>query len=191
MAKIINKINDQLSKSPQEPFFSLEFFPPKTIAGVENLYTRMERMATLNPLFIDITWSAGGSGVEDLATSIAEHVQKYISVDVLLHLSCTNLTKDMLRVILTKAKNLGIKNILALRGDPPKGALVWEPIEGGCNNAKELVSFIRSEFGDYFGIAVAGFPEGHPDGRTHGEDFKLYIQRLKEKVDAGADFILT
>lgn len=197
--KIIDKILAHAGKSNGEPLFSFEFFPPKTMAGVENLYTRMERMTALEPLFIDITWGANGI-TEELSTTIAQHAQKYLDVDVLMHITCNYLTKEDMKRILLKIKDMGIKNILALRGDPVKGSVKWQPHEGGFVNATELVTFIRAEFGDYFCVAVAGFPEGHPDiitptSRTSElvdtAAYDLYIRHLKDKVDAGADFILT
>lgn len=183
MVKIIDKINQSISA----PFFSFEFFPPKTEAGVENLYLRMDRMTALQPIFVDITWGAGGC-TRDLTMAISEYTQTYFGVDALMHLTCTNLTLSNLKDILKNARELGIQNILALRGDPPKGALQWEPIPGGCNNAIDLVKLIRKEHGDYFGIAVAGFPEGHPHSKESLQDEVRY---LKQKVDAGADFVLT
>jgi methylenetetrahydrofolate reductase (NADPH) len=127
MVKIIEKLNKQQDQSV--PYFSFEFFPPKTEAGVENLYLRIDRMSSLNPLFVDITWGAGGS-TKELTMGISQYCQKYFGVDVMMHLSCTNLRIDEIKSILQMAKDAGIQNILALRGDPPKGAISWEPIPG-------------------------------------------------------------
>ena len=129
MVKIIEKIRLAQCQSPSEPFFSFEFFPPKTDAGVENLYLRMERMTGLHPIFVDITWGAGGS-TKDLTLAISKYTETYFGVDVLMHLSCTNLAIDELKVVLEAAKAAGVHNILALRGDPPKGAVTWEPLPG-------------------------------------------------------------
>ena len=183
--KIIDKIRQ--NQNNPEPFFSFEFFPPKTEAGVENLYLRMDRMTSAQPLFIDITWGAGGC-TKDLTMAICEYTQTYFGVDTLMHLTCTNLTVEEIKKILKSAKDMGLKNILALRGDPPKGAISWEPTPGGCNNAIDLVKLIRSEHGNYFCIGVAGFPEGHPYSKDRKDQDLIY---LKEKIDAGADFILT
>lgn len=226
MVKIIEKIAAASSTEPDAiPFFSFEFFPPKTEAGVDNLYLRMERMTAMQPVFVDITWGAGGS-TKDLTMAISEYTQTYFGTEVLMHLTCTNLTVDELKGVLKAARAAGIQNILALRGDPPKGALNWRPIKDGLNNAIDLVKLIREEHGDYFCIAVAGFPEGHPysspsrnsspagkgpnpdtavnspppvpvtNGNGNGEGGKCScsvedIDYLKQKVDAGADFILT
>jgi len=182
------KIIDKLLNHPVEPYFSLEFFPPKTEAGVENLFLRMDRMTALQPLFVDVTWGPGGS-TKDLTMAICEYTQKYMGVDALMHLTCTNLKVEEITTILQAAKDAGIQNILALRGDPAKGSIVWEAYPGGLKNATDLVRLIRREFGDYFCIGVAGFPEGHPNSSTGS--YQQDIRFLKEKIDAGADFVLT
>lgn len=206
MGKIIDQLHVHRSNrskvsDTKTPFFSLEFFPPKTDEGVSNLYLRMDRMTLLQPLFVDITWGAGGS-TKDLTMAISEYSQTYFGVDVLMHLTCTNLTINEIKTILNSAREVGIQNILALRGDPPKGKLQWEAVPGGCQTAVDLVKIIREAHGDYFCIGVAGFPEGHPATRqsrvrVNGADedrdksLETDIAHLKEKVDAGADFILT
>jgi methylenetetrahydrofolate reductase (NADPH) len=181
------KIIDKLLHSPVEPYFSFEFFPPKTEAGVENLYLRMDRMTTLQPVFIDVTWGAGGS-TRDLSMNICRYAQTYFGTDALMHVTCTNLRIDEIKEILKIAREAGIENILALRGDPSKGSVSWEPCPGGVQNATELVQLIRQEHGDYFCIGVAGFPEGHPNSIAGYEDD---LKHLEEKVHAGADFVLT
>jgi methylenetetrahydrofolate reductase (NADPH) len=184
--KIIDKIKSKTSNTPGNYLFSYEFFPPKTSAGLENLYNRIDRMSSLEPLFIDVTWGAGGS-TKELTMTICEYCSKYLGVDTMMHITCQGLTVSQLKDILTAAKDAGICNILALRGELPNGTYIWEPVDGGFNHAIELVQFVRQTFGDHFCIAVAGFPEGHPQS----SDSKDEIMRLKEKVDAGADFILT
>jgi methylenetetrahydrofolate reductase (NADPH) len=134
-----------------------------------------------------VTWGAAAS-TKSLTMAICEYAQKYFGVQVLMHLTCTGQTREQIRQILLQAKEMGIRNILALRGDPPKGALTWTPYRDGFNHAADLVRFIRQEFGDEFCIAVAGFPEGYPQATT---SLAEQIQHLKEKVTAGADFILT
>lgn len=186
MVKILEKINDA-EKVAGQPYFSFEFFPPKTEAGVENLYLRMESMTALQPIFVDITWGAGGS-TKDLTMAIAQYTQTYFGMEVLMHLTCTNMTIEELKGVLNAARDAKIHNILALRGDPPKGAVEWQPVKGGCQNAIDLVRLIKREHGDYFGVAVAGFPDGHPQSAGNADADITY---LKEKVDAGADFVLT
>lgn len=175
--------------------YSFEFFPPKTEAGLDNLLTRIDRMSRrLDPLFVSITWGANGSTLSR-TLAIASHAQRFACVDVLLHLSCTGLTREQIAQILGMAKSSGVRNILALRGDPPHPKRAWMEgdVSGGeCDRAIDLVKLIRKLHGDYFGIAVAGHPEGHPssakcdDGTT-----SLELQHLKEKLDAGADFVIT
>mmetsp|Transcript_1827 Transcript_1827/g.4212 ORF Transcript_1827/g.4212 Transcript_1827/m.4212 type:complete len:622 (+) Transcript_1827:238-2103(+) len=183
------KIIDKIRRSVKEgrKFYSFEFFPPKTQAGVMNLYSRMDRMiAKFEPLFVDVTWGAGGS-TSKLTLEISKNVQNYCATDVLMHLTCTNMPKGDVKNALEKAKEAGIRNILALRGDPPLGRDTWEKCEEGFAHAIDLVKFIRQEYGDYFGIAVAGYPEGHISSPNLEQDMK----HLKLKVDAGADFIMT
>jgi len=200
----------------------LEYFPPRTEEGVKNLYNRMDRMKTnLKPLFADITWGAGGS-TADLTMEMSLHMQKAGHVTNM-HLTCTNMGDgdpiEAVRGALQKCLDGGIRNIVALRGDPPHGKEDWTASEGGFACALDLVKFIRKEFGDEFGVAVAGYPEGHPnaiselkegdeanlteaelarvshfDGKSYvckEEDYKKEMLYLKEKVDAGADIVMT
>jgi len=168
------------------PYFSFEFFPPKTEAGLDNLYERIDRMKDLEPLFIDVTWGAGGR-TERETLSIASYAQQYCGLDVLMHLTCTGLSRGDVKAALETAKDAGVHNILALRGDAGKGQSMWTPHPDGFKNATELVLFIKQTYGNHFGIAVAGHPEGHIDGSGVESDLKY----LKEKIDAGADFIVT
>lgn len=137
MVKIIEKIR-KLEKSDAGPYFSFEFFPPKTDAGLENLYLRIERMTSLQPLFVDITWGAGGS-TKDLSLAIAQYCQTYFGVDVLLHISCTEITVEELKKVLRAAREAGIQNILALRGDPIKGATTWRSIPGKLDFQYQMI----------------------------------------------------
>lgn len=183
--KIISKIERCLKE--RRPFYSFEFFPPKTEPGVLNLYSRLDRMvANYEPLFIDITWGPGGS-TKKLSLELSKNAQNYCATDVMMHLTCTNLSRAEIKDTLARAKDNGIRNILALRGDPPHGEDVWEPCHDGFMHAVDLVRFIRKEYGDYFGIAVAAYPEGHISSKSIDDDLKY----LKQKVDAGADFVMT
>lgn len=146
--KIIDKIQKESSGTPQ---FSFEFFPPKTRDAVENLYGRMERLCALGPTFVDVTFS---SITKDVTLEIAAYAQQNFGVEVLLHLSCAGMTVEAIKDALHAAKQAGIQNILALRGDPVKGATLWEKTLGGVDSAADLVRLIRKEHGNYFGIAV-------------------------------------
>jgi len=204
MGRIVDKINarrqkqkstlsvqhDTIVPSPSHWYYSFEFFPPKTEAGLDNLLTRIDRMARrLDPLFIDVTWgSAGSTCARTLA--VASYAQRYCGVDVLMHLTCTGMMREQLVQILHQTRSCGIHNILVLRGDPPRGKRCWNTndVSGGtCDRAIDLVRLIRELHGEYFGIAVAGHPEGHPSSLSPQEEMK----HLKEKIDAGADFIIT
>eukprot|EP00541_Cyclophora_tenuis_P008389 CAMPEP_0116563076 /NCGR_PEP_ID=MMETSP0397-20121206/12525_1 /TAXON_ID=216820 /ORGANISM="Cyclophora tenuis, Strain ECT3854" /LENGTH=410 /DNA_ID=CAMNT_0004089465 /DNA_START=12 /DNA_END=1245 /DNA_ORIENTATION=+ len=219
------KIIDLINKKPESqttPFLSLEYFPPeRSEEGVKNLYARMERMKdTVKPLFTDVTWGAGGSTAElSLDIALQAHNTGHTAN---LHMTCTNMAgvadpKDAIKEALQKAFDGGIRNIVALRGDPPAGQEEWKAAEGGFTCALDLVKFIKEQFGDSFGISVAGYPEGHPnaiseiqdpstlspseaarssvfDGKTYAckdEDYKKEMDYLKSKVDAGAELIIT
>ena len=147
---------------------------------------RIGRMATTNPLWVDVTWGAGGSTF-DKTLDICGHLTQVMGLDVLMHLTCTGLTRERVIESLDKAKEYGIRNILALRGDPPAGVQDWTPVENGFTYATQLVAFIRERYGDYFCIVVAGYPEMH----MTQTDRDLDIKYLKEKCDAGADVVIT
>ncbi|CAL4122393.1 unnamed protein product [Meganyctiphanes norvegica] len=173
-----------------DKFFSLEFFPPRTKGGAVNLLARLERFREADPLFCDITWHPAGNPGGDTETSsmtIAGASCNYAGLETMLHMTCCSMTKAEITRHLQRAKQLGIRNILALRGDPPSGKDDWVPPEDGFNYATDLVKHIRKEFGNHFVICVAGYPTGHPDALSYEED----LIHLKEKVDAGADFIIT
>src|SRR5271156_1949679 len=148
-------------------------------------------MSRFDPLFVTITWCAGGSTATrslDLATSC----QNDHGMTTCLHLTCTNMEREILDDDLSKAHSAGIRNILALRGDPPRGQEYWVPSSGEFNYAIDLVNYIRKKYGDWFCIGVAAYPEGHADGSSpERQDPLLDLPFLREKVKAGADFILT
>ncbi|EXJ60474.1 methylenetetrahydrofolate reductase (NADPH) [Cladophialophora yegresii CBS 114405] len=197
------------SLDPSSYYFSLEFFPPKTSSGFSNLQSRLARMATaLRPLFVTVTWGAGGSTATK-SLELAELCQRQLGLTTVLHLTCTNMKKDMVDEALEAAKEIGIRNILALRGDPPReeyrDATSTGETEGGSGGAGtgsneeftwaiDLVRYIRRKHGDYFAVGVAGYPEGHAD-ESHPEQGKQSVEHdlpyLVDKVSAGADFIMT
>ncbi|XP_036204265.1 methylenetetrahydrofolate reductase isoform X4 [Myotis myotis] len=171
-----------------DKWFSLEFFPPRTAQGAVNLISRFDQMGAGGPLFIDVTWHPAGDPGSDKETSsmaIASAAVNYCGLETVLHLTCCRQSQEEITGHLHKAKQLGLKNILALRGDPVGDQ--WEEEEGCFRYATDLVKLIRSEFGDYFDICVAGYPKGHPDAESFEDDLK----HLKGKVSAGADFIIT
>lgn len=185
-----NEEHDENSLLPAGWFYSFEFFPPSTEPGLDNLLTRIDRMARrLDPLFINVTWGEGGSTAAR-SMAIASYAQKYLGLDVMLHLTTVGATRDDIARALDQARASGISNILALRGDPPRGKRSWargETSNGDCPRAIDLVRLIRELHGDHFCVAVAGHPEGHPSSTTAEEE----LIHLKDKLDAGADIILT
>ena len=174
------------SHENRKPTFSFEFFPPKTAQGVQNLYDRMDRMHDLGPTFIDITWGAGGQRSR-LTCEMVNAAQTHYGLETCMHLTCTDMEKGMVDEALRQAYKAGCTNILALRGDPPREKEKWQAKKGGFRYAKDLVGYIKSRYGDHFDIGVAGYSEGCDDQ----EDVDLLIDHLKEKVDAGASFVIT
>ncbi len=166
--------------------FSFELFPPKTEKGHKKLLTTIEKLAFFQPDFISVTYGAGG-GSREKTFDIVEYVQKKYHIPGLAHLTCVLHTKEELREIIKDIKKRGIRNILALRGDPPKENPNWQPGPENFRYSFELVDFIRQTYGDYFSIGVAGFPEGH----INCPDKNLDAKYLKIKIEAGADFVIT
>lgn len=169
-----------------QPTFSFEFFPPKTAQGVQNLYDRMDRMHSLGPSFIDVTWGAGGN-LAELTCEMVGVAQSQLGLETCMHLTCTDMGREKVDDALRNAYKAGCTNILALRGDPPREKEKWVATEGGFQYAKDLVAYIREKYGNHFDIGVAGYPEGCDDQ----DDLELLLDHLKEKVDAGATFIVT
>ncbi|KAI5295248.1 hypothetical protein KEM52_001940 [Ascosphaera acerosa] len=171
---------------PDRPTISFEFFPPKTPQGVQNLYDRMDRMHDLGPTFIDVTWGAGGR-LSDLTSEMVKVAQTVFGLETCMHLTCTDMPREKVDKALRDAHDAGCTNILALRGDPPRDKESWEACKGGFRYARDLVEYIRAQYGAHFDIGVAGYPEGCDEEETPEE----LMRHLKEKVDAGASFIVT
>jgi methylenetetrahydrofolate reductase (NADPH) len=194
-----HRLTTLISSIPADKtYFSLEFFPPKTQPGFTNLQARLNRMtAGLRPLFVTVTWGAGGSTASK-SLELAEVCQRQLGIPTVLHLTCTNMRKQTVDEALQVCKELGVRNILALRGDPPREEYRDESSEEDTSTdfvwAIDLVRYIRKTHGDYFCIGVAGYPEGHAD-ESHPEPGKQSVERdlpyLVKKVKAGANFIMT
>ncbi|KAG2075773.1 methylenetetrahydrofolate reduct [Suillus decipiens] len=183
------KISKRIEQSNKEGkiWWSFEYFPPRTAQGLQNLLDRIKRMTALGPDFIDITWNAGGR-TSDLTAHMVKTCQGSVGIETCMHLTCTNMPKEKVDIALREAKEAGCCNVLALRGDPPQGKDEWEAVEGGFVHGIDLVKHIHNEYGDYFDIAVAGFPQFQllpPAERD------LEMKYLKEKIDAGVNFIFT
>lgn len=198
----MDKITDKIAALPSDATYtSLEFFPPKTQQGFANLNARLSRMAhSLRPLFVNVTWGAGGS-TSAKSLALAEVTQRELGLTTCLHLTCTNMSRKLIDEALEQAKVLGIRNVLALRGDPPRSDEYRDdslPDAGEDDSNKDftwavdLVRYIRKQYGDYFCVGVAGYPEGHSD-QSHPEHQSIEhdLPYLVEKTKAGADFIMT
>ncbi|MBI3601345.1 MAG: methylenetetrahydrofolate reductase [NAD(P)H] [Candidatus Omnitrophica bacterium] len=168
------------------PTISFELFPPKTPEGYVKLLGIIDQLAGLKPDFISCTYGAGG-GSREKTLDVVEHIQNKHHIKAVAHLTCVLHTKDEIKTILEEIKRRGISNVLALRGDPPKDHPDWKPGPKNFRYSSELVAFIRQHFNSYFGIGVAGFPEGHMLAPNREVD----AQHLKAKIDAGADYVIT
>lgn len=180
----MKKIPDIFHKKPLT--YSFELFPPKTDKGYDNLKQTLEGLCRLEPDFFSCTYGAGG-GSRDKTLDIVELIEKHYKQTAMAHLTCVLHTKDEIKSIVSDIKSRGVQNILALRGDPPKEFPEWKPTAENFKYSSELVEAIRQHFSAYFGIGVAGFPEGHVLCPDREQD----VRYLKLKIDAGADFIIT
>lgn len=181
--KVTDKLANAHSDATSAATFSFEYFTPKTTQGVQNLYDRMDRMYRLNPLFVDITWNAGGR-LSTLTNDMVHTTSTVLGLETCMHLTCTNMPLELIDDALQRAYVSGCQNILALRGDPP---LDGSESTGDFRYAKDLIKHIRAKYGDYFCIGVAAYPEGHPEE----PDDDCTMQYLLEKQLAGGDFIVT
>jgi methylenetetrahydrofolate reductase (NADPH) len=168
----------------KRPVFSFEFFPPKTSEGVENLYETLRTLRLLEPDFVSVTYGAGGATREG-TVEISTTIKREFGIETMAHLSCVGETVEALRDILDKLEAGGIENVLALRGDPPRGEEEFRPPPGGFTSSPELGAFISEHF--EFAIGGACFPEVHPEA----PDLETDIAFLKTKIDAGACFLIT
>jgi methylenetetrahydrofolate reductase (NADPH) len=168
----------------QRPVFSVEFFPPKTSTGIELLFETVEALKPLEPDYVSVTYGAGGA-TRDGTVEIAQQIKAEHGLEVMAHLSCVGETRDGLRAILDRFAGIGIENVLALRGDPPRGEREFEPPPDGLSSAAELTEFITADYD--FTIGGACFPEVHPEAESLDAD----LNYLKTKVDAGASFLIT
>jgi len=164
---------------------SFELFPPKTAAGEASLYENVQELMAFGPDVITCTYGAGGS-TRDKTLEIVQQVRQRFGVRVASHLTCVGSTVEQLRDYLHEAAARGIDNIVALRGDPPKGETSFKPVEGGLRYASELVTLIRREF-PTLGIAVAGYPETHQEATSPQAD----LENLQRKVAAGGHCVIT
>ena len=168
-----------------KPVISFEFFPPKTEEGDRSLLEKtIPALLATKPDYCSVTYGAGGS-TRDKTLMIVDRIQRQHGLTAVAHLTCVSATREQIADLLNQIRSLGVRNVLALRGDPPGGG-EFKVTPGGFEYSNQLVKFIRDQNG--FSIGVAGFPEGHiacKDGKVVDWGY------LKEKVDAGADFVIT
>jgi len=173
-----------MMRDGDEPLFSFEFFPPKTEEGQRNLLAAVEALKPLDPAFVSVTYGAGGS-TRDKTLEVVDTIGSDYGLEAMAHFTCVAATVDELRSTLDGLTELGVENVLALRGDPPDGG-EWTATEGGLTYSSELVELIRSEY-PHFAIGAACFPETHIAATSPEDD----LRHLKEKVDRGVDFLVT
>jgi methylenetetrahydrofolate reductase (NADPH) len=167
-----------------KPSVSFEFFPPKTDAGFSSLFQTIEELRAIKPTYVSVTYGAGGS-TRQKTVDLVERIQREIGIRAMAHLTCVGHTADEIGKILDDLWTGGIRNVLALRGDPPQGQSWFVPTEGGFQYADQLVKYVRDRHD--FCIGVAGYPEGHPQCLNRTRD----LENLKRKVDSGGCFIIT
>ena len=185
---VIRFIHDiHVEKASQgQPAISFEFFPPKTEEGERNLLEKtLPELLRVKPSYCSVTYGAGG-GTREKTISIVDRIQREHGLTAMMHLTCVNATRAELSSVIDDARSRGIRNILALRGDPPGGSGDWTATEGGFKYSAELVRFLREQGG--FNIGTAGFPEGHI-ACTQGKHVDWGY--LADKIRAGADFVVT
>ena len=167
-----------------DPTFSFEFFPPKTEAGERNLAEALEGLRGLDPAFVSVTYGAGGS-TREKTIEIVKQIKDEHGLEAMAHFTCVGATVEELRSTLDEMRAAGIDNVLALRGDPPKGQEDWRKTEGGLEYSRELVELIAADYP--FAIGGACFPETHIHALSPEDD----LEHLAEKVAAGVDFLIT
>jgi len=176
------KISEKLKS--HSPVFSFEFFPPKDEEGFQGLFETIEKLKPANPSFVSVTYGAGGS-TRSKTVDLVGKIKNEIGIESMAHLTCVGHQKEEIVLVLESLKKCGIENILALRGDPPKGEEQFVKTKGGFGYASELTSFIKSKF--LFCIGAACYPEGH----IECPDLQKDMDNLKRKVDSGVDFLIT
>jgi methylenetetrahydrofolate reductase (NADPH) len=175
------KIADRLGAAP---LYSFEFFPPKDADGVERLFETIAELKPYAPDYVSVTYGAGGS-TRKLTVDLVRRIKKEAGIEAMAHLTCVGATREELASVLDELRDADIENVIALRGDPPKGATGFVRTEGGFGQAAELVAFIRARYD--FCLAGACYPEKHPEATDATAD----LQHVKAKVDNGVDFLIT
>jgi len=183
--KIIDLL--RFARERGEPVFSFEFFPPRTDEGVASLFRAVEALRPLAPAYVSVTYGAGGS-TRTRTVDLVKRLKQETEVEAMAHVTCVGSSRDEIATVLDELAASGIRNVMALRGDPPRGETFFTPHPKGFRYASELVAFIRSQPQRWsFCLGGAAYPEGHVESR----DLVLDLANLKLKVDAGVDFLVT
>jgi methylenetetrahydrofolate reductase (NADPH) len=183
------KITDLLryARERGEPVFSFEFFPPKTADGERALFETVEALRPLGPAYVSVTYGAGGS-TRQKTVELVKRLKRESEVEAMAHVTCVGSSRDEIAAVLDEVAEAGVQNVLALRGDPPRGQAAFTPHPDGFRYASELVAFVRSQPERWrFCVGAAAYPEGHVETRDLSRD----LANLRTKVDAGVDFLVT
>ncbi len=175
---------DEILAQAEEPVFSFEFFPPKSDAGERVLGLAIESLRQLGPDFVSVTYGAGGSS-RSRTLDLTKWIKQELGIEAMAHLSCVGCTREELQTILEDMQGAGIENVLALRGDPPRGETDWKPHPGGLSYSTELAALISADYDACIGGAC--FPEVHPEAPDLAHDLRF----LKTKIDSGVSFLIT
>jgi len=175
---------DQIIEEADEPIFSFEFFPPKSDAGERVLGLALESLRQLSPSFVSVTYGAGGTS-RGRTLELTKWIKQELGIEAMAHLSCVGSTREELTEIVADMRQAGIENILALRGDPPRGEDGWKPHPGGLQYSTELTALIHADHDMCIGGAC--FPEVHPEAPDLAHDLRF----LKDKIDNGVSFLIT
>ncbi|MFN2615676.1 MAG: methylenetetrahydrofolate reductase [NAD(P)H] [Thermoleophilaceae bacterium] len=168
----------------RRPVFSFEFFPPKTDEGQRTLEQTLAELKEDQPDYVSVTYGAGGS-TRERTVEITKWIKQDLGIEAMAHLSCVGESKERLVEILQELDDVGIENVLALRGDPPRGQEEWKPHPGGLHYSVELIGLMAERF--EFSIGAACFPEVHPEAPDLQHDLRYALQ----KVEVGAGFLIT
>jgi len=168
----------------QSPSFSFEFFPPKDEEGVTRLFQTIAELRPYEPAYVSVTYGAGGS-TQRLTVDLVRRIKRDVGIEAMAHITCVGASSRELGQVLDELVQGSIENVIALRGDPPRGEKVFVAHQGGFEHAAELVRYIRPRYD--FCLAAACYPETH----TEAGDAESDLLHLKEKVDAGVDFLIT
>ncbi len=183
--KIIDLL--RFARERGEPAFSFEFFPPKTADGERALFETVEALRPLGPAFVCVTYGAGGS-TRQKTLELVKRLKRDAEVETMAHITCVGSSREEISAVLDELADAGVQNVLALRGDPPRGQTTFTPHEDGFRYASELVAFIRSRPERWrFCLGAAAYPEGHVETRDLARD----VANLRTKVEAGVEFLVT